>query len=67
MMSPAGLTRGPMTVSPLRLAVGARVKPAPDSIFWFYAASYGAAQPMIGTELMLFLGLPSMTRSLYET
>ncbi len=26
--------------------------------------NYGATHPMIGTVLMLFLGLPSMTRSL---
>jgi hypothetical protein len=28
---------------------------------------YGAGHPMIGTVLMLFLGLPSITRSLYAT
>ena len=28
---------------------------------------YGAGHPMIGTVLMLFFGLPSITRSLYAT
>jgi hypothetical protein len=28
---------------------------------------YGSVHPMIGTVLMLFLGLPSITRSLYAT
>jgi hypothetical protein len=28
---------------------------------------YGTGHPMIGTALMLFFGLPSITRSLYAT
>ncbi len=28
---------------------------------------YGAGHPMMGTVLMLFFGLPSITRSLYAT
>jgi hypothetical protein len=31
------------------------------------ARLYGAGHPMIGTVLMLFFGLPSITRSLYAT
>jgi hypothetical protein len=43
---------------PSRSDTGAhRDEPDPD----------GAGQPMIGTLLMLFFGLPSMTRSLYAT
>ena len=32
-----------------------------------YGYGYGSGQLMIGTLLMLFFGLPSMTRSLYAT
>ena len=33
----------------------------------FKVRIYGAGHPMIGTVLMLFFGLPSITRSLYAT
>jgi hypothetical protein len=42
----------------IRAGVGARVA---------VSAAYGATQPIMGTELIAFFGLPSITRSLYET
>jgi hypothetical protein len=51
-------------------AVKAAHRAAPEAILMMALAArltihtYGSGQAMIGTELMLFFGLPSMTRSL---